>query len=261
MPSKSRRGAGDYPVGYCKPPTGSQFKPGQSGNPGGRPGTKPLPPPPKEGELSGLDAAILRAMRGKVTVKAGVKRRRVQAEDALAGSLVARAVEGDMRATRVLLELHRAAEAREAQVAAMRDREASVSVTLALTKLIFEGAECGDCGAISYPLAAGGKPAAETNATLPEAAAGALAAGEASPCEGEAECVLAKTELEGNVSESIAPPPPPSPSPVSQLPIEAKGVPWPPVAKRRRRGEPLIPNPAPIIGSGLGLSGTGRAPP
>lgn len=33
----SRRNAGDGSVGRCRPPTHSQFKPGQSGNPRGRP--------------------------------------------------------------------------------------------------------------------------------------------------------------------------------------------------------------------------------
>src|SRR4051812_35212014 len=35
---------GDYKVGYGKPPKGTQFKPGQSGNPKGRPkGSKAIP--------------------------------------------------------------------------------------------------------------------------------------------------------------------------------------------------------------------------
>ena len=39
--NKDRRKACDYKVGYAKPPTGSQFKPGQSGNPRGRPKSAP----------------------------------------------------------------------------------------------------------------------------------------------------------------------------------------------------------------------------
>ena len=34
----------DYEVGHCKPPVGTRFKKGQSGNPGGR--AKKTPPPP-----------------------------------------------------------------------------------------------------------------------------------------------------------------------------------------------------------------------
>lgn len=155
-------------MGYCRPPADRQFKPGQSGNPGGRAGNKPLPPP-KEGELSALEATILRAMRGKVTVKAGGKQLRVHAEDALADSLVARAVEGDMRATRVLLELDRAAEAREAQIVAMRDSEGGIKLALALSRLMHEGAECEDCGTVSYPLATCSDSRAEANPTPLEA--------------------------------------------------------------------------------------------
>lgn len=32
-----RKPTGDYPVGYCRPPDANKFRPGQSGNPGGRP--------------------------------------------------------------------------------------------------------------------------------------------------------------------------------------------------------------------------------
>jgi hypothetical protein len=34
---KKRRPSGDYEVGYGKPPKHTRFKPGQSGNPKGRP--------------------------------------------------------------------------------------------------------------------------------------------------------------------------------------------------------------------------------
>jgi hypothetical protein len=33
---RRKKEIGNYPVGYCKPPRASQFKPGQSGNPRGR---------------------------------------------------------------------------------------------------------------------------------------------------------------------------------------------------------------------------------
>ena len=36
-----RAPAGDYPVGYAKPPKGTQFQPKQSGNPSGRPKGRP----------------------------------------------------------------------------------------------------------------------------------------------------------------------------------------------------------------------------
>jgi hypothetical protein len=36
-PSKRRKASGDYQVGYGRPPSGSRFQPGKSGNPCGRP--------------------------------------------------------------------------------------------------------------------------------------------------------------------------------------------------------------------------------
>jgi hypothetical protein len=86
-----------YAVGYAKPPTNTRFKPGQSGNPGGRPkGAK------------NFGTAIEDALRGRVTVTENGKRRRLSMREVIAKRLVNRAAEGDLRAVPVLLNEARA---------------------------------------------------------------------------------------------------------------------------------------------------------
>lgn len=138
MPSKKKKKsvrARDYDVGYGKPPKGSQYKRGQSGNPGGRPPIAP-PPPPKEAGLAELEAAILVTLRGRVAGKSGGKTRKVNALDALARKLLAQALDGDMRATRTLLDLYHAAEAREAHILAAERKRFDPLVFAALTEAL-----------------------------------------------------------------------------------------------------------------------------
>ena len=91
----------DDVVGYGKPPRHSQFKKGQSGNPRGRPkGAKNA-------------ATILNeALNERVTVTEGGKRKAITKRKAAFKQLVNRAVSGDPRHMRMLLEKIEAAEAR-----------------------------------------------------------------------------------------------------------------------------------------------------
>ena len=84
-----------YKVGYGKPPKAKQFKPGRSGNPKGRPkGSRNL-------------ATDLAAELGEqITVREEGRSRRISKQRALIKSLMARALQGDVRATAAMLALY-----------------------------------------------------------------------------------------------------------------------------------------------------------
>ena len=88
-----------YEVGYGKPPKATRFKPGQSGNPKGRPkGAR------------GLGKVLDEALAQEVTVTEGGRTTRVTKREALILSLVTRALKGDMRAAAQTLKLMEACE-------------------------------------------------------------------------------------------------------------------------------------------------------
>lgn len=263
MPSKKSVRAGNYTVGYAKPPAEHWFKPGQSGNPGGRP-PKPPPPPPKEGGLTSIEASILRAMRGTVKVKSGERSRWITSTDALAEQLLAQALGGDMRATRLLLDLNREAEAREAQIAKQMNSKASVELTLMLTKLIHRGHTCEECGCVGYPLSSNADRDAQPSLEQPKPE---LASPELPPleedtaCDFVPDCYPVEDSLSSAAPELVTPIPevhsPPLPKP------EVPEAPTKPAAQAvlpRRRWDPMISNRAPIVGVGWGVTGHGPPP-
>ncbi len=84
----------DYEVGYKKPPKSTQFQPGQSGNPKGRPkGVKNLATDLEE-ELEQF-----------VVVHEGNQTLKVTKQRAMLKSLFAKALKGDVRATSALITL------------------------------------------------------------------------------------------------------------------------------------------------------------
>lgn len=81
-------------VGYCRPPTHTRFKQGQSGNPRGRP----------KGSRS-LTAIIQDELSTKATVRDGGRERRLQKRQIVARRLVNSAVGGDLKSIDKLVKL------------------------------------------------------------------------------------------------------------------------------------------------------------
>jgi hypothetical protein len=84
-----------YKVGYGKPPKASQFKRGKSGNPNGRP----------KGSLK-LATDLAAELSEQITVREDGRPRRVSKQRALIKSLMAKALQGDVRANAAILALY-----------------------------------------------------------------------------------------------------------------------------------------------------------
>jgi hypothetical protein len=109
----------DYRVGYGRPPKNSQFKPGQSGNPKGRPkGSK------------NLNAVLDKVLSQKLLIREGEKRRTVSTLEAVVLKHVSKALQGDGRAMHSILQLIRQADNRDndelARIRAKKARSAAI---------------------------------------------------------------------------------------------------------------------------------------
>jgi hypothetical protein len=121
---------GEYKVGYGRPPRPGQFKPGQSGNPKGR---------PKAAKSVGtmLEEVFFR----KIPITENGKRREVTMVEAILRQLVNGAVKGELRhIDRVLKLLPYVQDAREAALAANghgseEDPQAGIAVLEALADM------------------------------------------------------------------------------------------------------------------------------
>jgi hypothetical protein len=87
-----------YPVGYGKPPEATRFQPGKSGNPTGRPKRRRI-------LQSGPHPAIHKVLEEMVWVVEDGKRRRMPADEAMFRGVRTRAIAGDIRALKFLIEL------------------------------------------------------------------------------------------------------------------------------------------------------------
>jgi hypothetical protein len=90
-PTRNRKPA---EVGYRKPPKSTQFKPGQSGNPKGRP----------KG-VQNFETDLQQTLRAPVEIKNGNRTRTVSTQQAALQSLAEKAVAGDTRANQQLINL------------------------------------------------------------------------------------------------------------------------------------------------------------
>jgi Family of unknown function (DUF5681) len=85
----------EYKVGYRRPPKSGQFKRGKSGNPNGRP----------KGSLK-LATDLAAELNEQITVREDGRARRVSKQRALIKSLMAKALQGDVRANAAILALY-----------------------------------------------------------------------------------------------------------------------------------------------------------
>ena len=120
--------AGGERVGYRRPPVGTRFRPGQSGNPRGRP----------KGARN-LSTVVAAALSERVAINENGRRRRITKLEAAVKQLVNRAASGEARATQLLLALVQADEARPAQQDANRLGEADAIVMAELTRRLGGG--------------------------------------------------------------------------------------------------------------------------
>ena len=84
----------DDSVGYRKPPAKTRFKPGQSGNPNGRP----------KGSVN-LKTDLRSELSEKIRIREGERSLKVSKQRAMLKALVAKALKGDARAANVVLTL------------------------------------------------------------------------------------------------------------------------------------------------------------
>jgi uncharacterized protein DUF5681 len=84
----------DTQVGYGKPPMNTRFKPGQSGNPAGRPKS------PRS-----LERDLIEVMYETVTIGEGDARETLSKQHSILRGLAAKAMEGDPKATALVIEL------------------------------------------------------------------------------------------------------------------------------------------------------------
>ena len=82
-------------VGYGRPPKANQFKPGKSGNPKGRP----------KGSLN-LVNDLAAELSEQITVREDGRTRRISKQRALIKSLLAKGIQGDVRAAAAVLALY-----------------------------------------------------------------------------------------------------------------------------------------------------------
>jgi Family of unknown function (DUF5681) len=122
-PADEAHAAVDERVGYGRPPLATRFRPGQSGNPRGRP----------KGARN-LSTIIAAALNERVAITENGRRRHISKLEAAVKQLVNRAASGEARATQLLLALAQANEARPTRADAEPFEEADAIVMAELAR-------------------------------------------------------------------------------------------------------------------------------
>jgi hypothetical protein len=91
---KPTQPGGDYVVGYGRPPATSRFKPGQSGNPKGRPR-----------KSQDLGSILQRVLDSRVSIQENDRRRRITIREAIVRGLVTDAARREPKELRMLFAL------------------------------------------------------------------------------------------------------------------------------------------------------------
>ena len=104
-----KRPSGLYDIGYAKPPTQSQFKPGKSGNPHGRP--RKLKPK-TSGDATDHDHMLVADAKALVTITVNGKKKVMTTDRAIALQLAAKALKGDLKASGAYLAMVQRAQIR-----------------------------------------------------------------------------------------------------------------------------------------------------
>ena len=102
-----------YEVGYAKPPAETRFKPGQSGNPRGRP--KGAKNKPQHISTDTLHDIILSEAYRKITITEGNKRKEIPILRATVRSIALAAAKGQPSAQKLLLDIVNKTEAAKRQ--------------------------------------------------------------------------------------------------------------------------------------------------
>ena len=119
--------ADSHVVGYGKPPRQSQFKPGRSGNPRGRPKNP-----------TAFDELIEKELSQLVTVREGNQARRLPKRSVIVKQVVKKAMEGEDRALRSLLTLLSTAKTEKQKSAASGKADPDAPLTKTERKILAE---------------------------------------------------------------------------------------------------------------------------
>ena len=99
MPPKE---AGDYEVGYGKPPLHTRFQKGKSGNPEGRPRGK-----------KNMSTLLSTALNASIVVVANGGRKKITKREAIVTQLVNKSAAADLKATQIVLAMLRELESQD----------------------------------------------------------------------------------------------------------------------------------------------------
>jgi hypothetical protein len=110
---------GNYDVGYRKPPKHTQFQPGESGNPRGRPK-----------DSKNFSSRVKSILDRKITITENGRTRRITMAEAVVMKLVSRAMASDMSAMRLTLGLIQLSQSEATPVESVFDSEADRALLL-----------------------------------------------------------------------------------------------------------------------------------